>query len=66
MISKLVLNCRSDERGIHVDELSRELKLPMDRIMSVIVYVSFCLGKAFTYDVTHLLCCQVVAEDSWR
>lgn len=36
---KIVLNCRSDERGIHVNELSRELKLPTDKIMLALVFL---------------------------
>lgn len=70
-ISNLVLNCRSDERGIHVNELSRELKLPLDKIMSALLYlylfVLLWVCKAFAYDVTQSCSwCQVVAKDSWR
>ncbi|KAJ1420134.1 hypothetical protein SESBI_14574 [Sesbania bispinosa] len=34
----------SDERGIHVDELSRQLKLPLDKIMSSPPICLSCLG----------------------
>jgi len=51
---KLILNCR--DMGVHVDELSRELKLPLDKIMSVLlffyIYVSLWVCKIFAFDLT--------------
>lgn len=40
---KLVLNCRLGERGMHVEELERELKLLLDMIKSVLLFL-YCLA----------------------
>ncbi|XP_027331817.1 replication protein A 32 kDa subunit A isoform X1 [Abrus precatorius] len=45
----------SDERGVHVNELARELKLPLDKIMSVLILVVLIwVCKAVASDVTQL------------
>ncbi|KAI4337408.1 hypothetical protein L6164_015830 [Bauhinia variegata] len=44
----------SDGRGIHIDELSRGLKLPLDKIMSSLffLFVSLCMSVPGTRDLT--------------
>jgi hypothetical protein len=51
---KLVLNCRSDERGIHVNDLAKELRLPLEKIMSVLLFFLNIYLSLYRY-AKHLL-----------